>query len=417
MKGLLFEYKLWRLAIGKIVGVFSAKGYMNRFSHLRLVTLPNPHLLADDWLIIRAKYCGICGSDTKQTYLDGNIDNPMTALISWPQVLGHEVVGIVDHIGPAVKTVKVGDRVVLNPWLSCPVRELQPCKACQAGKNTLCRNFKKGLLAPGIHTGNSKDATGGFAELVPAHESMAVPIPDGVTWDQAVLADPFSVAFHSIMKVRPQPGSICAVYGLGTLGLLSILILKHVLKDVKVIAIARFPHQASLAKTFGADLIINAFPAQGVIEAVAGYLKCEIYTHKNKHPWLIEGVDFLFDTVASPQTLEVGLRITRARGIIVVTGVASPKRYEWTPLYFKEIHIIGSNAFSVEDFEGHREHAYQHYFRFLKAGRVDPTPILTHKYPFMQYKDALAATHEQRKSAAVKVLLVHENFPQERTTQ
>ena len=83
---------------------------------------------------------------------------------------------------------------------------------------------------------------------------------------------------------------------------------------------------------------------------------------KRKKPWLIEGVDYLFDSVASPETLETGMRIVKARtkdldtfkersGAIIVTGVSSPKRFEWTPWYFKEIRIIGSNAFAIEEYE------------------------------------------------------------------
>ncbi|HMF33820.1 MAG TPA: alcohol dehydrogenase catalytic domain-containing protein [Candidatus Lokiarchaeia archaeon] len=410
MKAIVMEYKMRKLAAGRILGAFYTKGFLSSLGPTRFTELPDPEIKADDWVIIRPHWCGICGSDTKQIFMDGAFDNPMTAIISWPQVLGHEVVGHIEKVGPAVQSLNVGDRVALNPWLSCAPRELPLCKSCEVGKNTLCRNFTRGILARGIHTGNSKDATGGFAELVPAHESMAVPIPDGVTWEQAVLADPFSVSFHSIMKVRPQPGSVCAVYGCGNLGLLHVHILKRVFEGVKVIAIARFPHQADMAKQFGADLVLKHKPEARIIEQIGEDLGTEVYypnPKKRKHPWMLEGVDYVFDTVASGETLETGLRIVKTRGTIVVTGVSTPKRFEWTPWYFKEVHVIGSNAFAFEDFEGHFEHAYQHYFRFIQEGRVDPSAIVTHKFPLAKYKDALVATHVQGKSRAIKVVLVH----------
>lgn len=420
MKGILFEYKLLRLAIGRIGGLFGLRGYLTKFGHIRYKDLPNPKLLADDWVVIRTKYCGICGSDHKQIFLDGNSDNPMTAIISWPQVLGHEVVGFIDKVGRGTN-LKTGDRVALNPWISCIPRGITPpCKACKEGKNTLCRNFTKGILSPGIHTGNSKDATGGFAELVPAHESMAIPIPDWVTWDQAILSDPFSVAFHSVLKVRPTSGSICAVYGCGNLGLLTIHILKKVFEEIIVIAIARFPHQAEMAKKFGADLVIDSSPIYELIEKIADYTQCDVYYIKKKKPWLIEGVDILFDTVASKETIETGIRITKARlkdyqtkreisGTIVVTGVDKPKRFEWTPWYFKDLRIIGSNAFAIEEFEGYREHAFYHYYRFIKEGRIDPSPMITHKFSLSEYKKALITAHEQKKSRAIKVAFSYDN--------
>jgi len=421
MKALLFEYQLPRLAIARIAGRFSLKGYLTSFGFLHYGEVPEPQLLGDDWVLIRTLACGICGSDHKQIFLDGNFDNPMTAVVSWPQILGHEVVGTIARVGPRVTRVKVGDRVVLNPWISCGPRGIvPPCPACSAGKNTLCRNFTKGRVAPGIHTGNSSDVTGGFAELVPAHETMAVPIPEGITWDQAVLADPFSVAFHSVLKVRPGPGAVAAVYGCGNLGLLTVHILKRLFPGVRVIAIAAFPHQAEMARRFGADLVLEAFPACRVIERVAEYLRCEAYYLKPKKPWLIEGVDFVFDTVASAETLETGLRIVKARtrdretgrdlaGVIVVTGVAKPKRFEWTPWYFKEVRVIGSNAFAVEEFEGRREHSYGHYFRFLQQGRVDPTPMLTHRFPLAKYREALVCARDQKGRRAIKVLFTYES--------
>jgi len=422
IEALVFEYNLARLAIGRLAGLFGPRGYLTPLGFLRYRVLPDPRLPADDWLLIRTRYCGICGSDHKQVFLDGNVDNPMTAVISWPQILGHEVVGRVERVGSAVTRVKAGDRVLLNPWIGCLPRGIRPpCEPCRQGKNTLCRNFTKGLIAPGIHSGNSRDATGGFATLVPAHESMAVPIPEGVSWEQAVLADPFSVAFHSVLKVQLWPGSTCAVYGCGNLGLLTIHILKNLFAGIRVLAIARFSHQAEMARAFGADLVLKARPTHSLVEQVAGFVGCPVYVFNGKRPWLIEGVDFLFDTVASLETLEIGMRIVKARvrdremnrdrsGSIVVTGVSSPGRFEWTPWYFKDLRMIGSSGFSIEAFEGRREHAFSHYFRFLREGRADPSKMITHRFSLSEYKDALVAAREQKKARAVKVLF---SYPEE----
>jgi threonine dehydrogenase-like Zn-dependent dehydrogenase len=421
MKALVFEYKLSRLALSRILGVFSSRGYLNRFGFLKLKEIPYPKQYTKNWVIIKTKYCGICGSDHKQIFLDGNRDNPMTALISWPQVLGHEAVGVVDKTDK-VGGLTVGDRIVLNPWINCVPREITPvCEACAEGKYSLCRNFKKGNITPGIHTGNSSDVTGGFAEYFPAHNSMAIKIPDGISWEQAVLSDPFSVAFHAVMKVKIQPGFICAVYGCGNLGLLTIHILKSLFTDISVIAIVRFKHQAEMAQKFGADLVLYSHPIKELIESVAYYVNCETFYLKKSKPWLIEGVDLLFDTVASSETLETGLRITKApistiqsqkkvAGKIIVMGVSTPKRFEWTPWYFKEITILGSNAFGYETFEGKFQHAYQHYFDLIKDGRIDPSCMLTHKVTLSKYKKALLIARKQDKHKSIKVLFKFNNI-------
>jgi threonine dehydrogenase-like Zn-dependent dehydrogenase len=413
MKALVFKYNLARLAVARIGGLFTLRGYLNRFGALQMREIPYPRD-SSNWLVVRTKYCGICGSDHKQVFLDGNRDNPMTALISWPQVLGHEAVGVIDKV-PKNSTYRKGDRIVLNPWLSCKTRGIdQECIYCQMGKNTLCRNFTHGNISPGIHSGNSSNATGGFAEFFPAHESMAVPIPDHISWKQALLSDPFSVAFHSILKINPDVGSVCAVYGCGNLGLLTVLILKKIFDGIKVIAIARFKHQADLAKRFGADIIIDSNNPRRVIEEVAGYTGCDLYQYKNQLPWMIEGVDYVFDTVASSETLETGMRIVKSRsksssGTIIVTGVSSPKKYEWTPWYFKEVKIIGSNAFAIEEYEGFRAHAYEHYFKFIGEKRIDPTAIITHEFPLSSYKKAFLTARNQKKYKSIKVLFSFEN--------
>src|SRR5271157_789282 len=418
MKAVVFEYKLRKLALSSILGAFTPKGYFTRLGHMKLKTIPDPHLFGDDWVIIRTEYCGICGSDFKQAFLIGNKDNPITAIISFPNVLGHEVVGIIEKAGPKVTRVKAGDRITLYPNLCCIPREIEPCEACQDGDFLLCRNLTDGKLAPGIHTGNSRDITGGFGELVPAHETMVFPFPDSITWKQAVLADPFCVALHGILKASPAPGSTCVVYGCGTLGLCTVHALKQLYQDINVIAITRYPRQVAIAKQFGADLVLGDRPSYGIVDKIGDYIHCDVhYPHRNK-PWLIEGVDYVYDTVGSAETLEIGVRIVKARvkgyasyectpGSIVITGVHSPQRFEWTPWYFKDINIIGSNAYATEDFEGTREHAYSHYLRLLEAGRIDPTPIITHTYPIAKWKDALVAAEYKKKSDAVKVVLTY----------
>ena len=102
--------------------------------------------------------------------------------------------------------------------------------------------------------------------------------------------------------------------------------------------------------------------------------------------------------------LEVAVRIVRSRGQIVVTGVETPHRFEWTPLYFKEIALVGSNAFGIEEYQGRRKHAMEWYFEFVETKAVDVTPILTHRYRLRDYRDAFMTCYDQGANQAVKVL-------------
>src|SRR5579871_3827592 len=114
-------------------------------------------------------------------------DGALNGYFTFPTVFGHEVVADVVEVGPAVSTLEVGQRVVLNPWLSCGPRGIDPpCPACAAGDLSLCWNFTHGDISKGIHTGVAADATGGYAELMPAHDSMLFAVPDSVSDEQAI---------------------------------------------------------------------------------------------------------------------------------------------------------------------------------------------------------------------------------------
>ncbi len=204
---------------------------------MRLRELPDPKLVADDWVTVKPVVTGVCGSDIKQIFLDADIDNPLRALISFPHVLGHEVAALVTDVGPSVRRVKVGERVAVSPWLPCEVRGLPPCERCKSGDLSLCDNFTRGSLAPGIHAGNCRDVPGGYSDRMIAHESMCFPIPDGVTDEQAALSDPFAVALHAVRKAPPKPGETALVYGCGPLGLLTVHAISRLYPDVRVIAV------------------------------------------------------------------------------------------------------------------------------------------------------------------------------------
>ncbi len=404
MQALVFENDVPRTVLTWLLGRVTPRAFVGPTSPMRMADIPEPALPAPDWVVLRTKLCGLCGSDYKQVFLNGSYDNPMTALISFPQVLGHEVVAVIEKVGPAVKQRRAGQRVVLNPWLSCAPRGLPLCEWCQRGELAQCRNFTRGVIEPGIHTGNSRHATGGFAPLLPAHESQCIPVPDDIPDDAAVLADPFSVSLHATLHQPPRPGDVVLVYGCGTLGLLSIAILRSLYPAVRVFAVARYAHQAELARRLGAERVFNHRPAAALIDGVAAALEVDVQRPWRGLPMLNGGVDVIYDSVGAPETLEVGVRITRPRGRIVVTGVEVPKRFEWTPLYFKEIAIIGSNAFAVEEFDGRRQHAMEWYFEFIHTKRIDVTGIITHRFALSQYKDAFLACYDQGKSGAVKVL-------------
>ena len=410
MQALVFHYSLPRFAFAKLFGLLTPKAYFGPVGPTRLERIPEPALLGDDWAVVRTVRCGICGSDVKQAFLNANFDNPLTALITFPQVLGHEAVGVIEQVGPAVKARRVGERVVVNPWLSCGPRGIEPpCDACQRGQYSLCARFTDGALPAGMHAGNCRAVTGGYAPWLPAHESQLFPIPEGVSFDQAVLADPFSVCLHAILQAPPAEGAMALVYGAGVLGLLSVAILRRLYPSAQVAVVARYPHQAELASELGAHLVINSRSPAEVVEAVAALTGARVYRPGRNLPWLLRGVDVIYDTVGTAQSLEVGVRVATSRAPIVITGVGVPARFEWTPLYFKEIRLLGSNASGIEELGGTRQHAMEHYLQLVAQGSFDLSSLITHRFRLEQYKEAFVTLHTKARHRVVKAVFDFES--------
>jgi threonine dehydrogenase-like Zn-dependent dehydrogenase len=396
VKALVFRHNLAREAVSAIGGRVDRRAFVSRLAPVRMEDIDELPLPAADWVRVETTFSGLCGSDVKQILLNGSRDNPLTALVSFPHVLGHEVVG---------RRVDTGERVVLNPWLSCRPRGINPpCEACRAGRYRWCRNFRSGDLPVSIHIGNCAAAAGAHAERFAAHVSQLFAIPDGVCDEAAVLADPVSVSLRSILLAPPSSSAQpLLVYGSGTLAFAAIALLRHLYPACEVWAATRSGARAALATRLGAHAVLSTTPDE-LVAQVARRVGGTPLTPWSKRDWLQDGPAIVYDTIGSHQTVETSLRLLATGGTLVVSGVEPPRRFEWTPLYFKELHVIGSNGFGVEEVGGVAKHAMEHYFDFISGG-LDLTPVITHRFPLARWDEAVLALKDSRRTGAVKVLL------------
>ncbi len=391
----MFRHNLGREAASAIGGRVDQRAFVSRLAPVRVEDIEEQPLPAADWVRVETTFSGLCGSDVKQILLNGARDNPLTALVSFPHVLGHEVVG---------RRADTGERVVLNPWLSCVPRGIDPpCEACRAGRYPWCRNFRSGTLPVSIHLGNCAAAGGAHAERFAAHVSQLFQIPAGVSDEAAVLADPVSVSLRSILLAPPAAGQPVLVYGSGTLAFAAIALLRHLYPAAEVWAATRPGLRAALAARLGAHAVLSSAPEELVAEVArrAGTTPLRPWS---KRDWLQDGPAVVYDTIGSTETVETSLRLLATGGTLVVSGVEPPKRFEWTPLYFKELRVIGSNGFGIEDVGGTAKHAMEHYFDFVAAG-FDLTPVITHRFPLERWDEAVLTLKNSRRTGAVKVLL------------
>ncbi len=401
MRALVFRNDLLRQVAAGVIGKFDSSAYVSRLAPIGLEKLPDPRVRGPEWAVLENRLCGICGSDSKQVFLDGSTDNPLTAVISFPQVLGHEMVGRISEAGEAVE-IPPGTRVALYCNLGCAARGLEPpCRWCAGGDPSLCERFTEGALSAGIHTGNCADLPGGFADLVPAHRSQLFPIPDDVPDERAVFADPFSVALHAVLRHPPATDRPALVYGAGTIGLCLVAALRRAHPGLEVWVVAREAQQADAARRLGAARTLPSEP-RALIEEVARSTGARLLRPWKGEPWVQSGVLTVYDAIASGETIEASLRLIEQRGRIVSVGVATPERFEWSLLYFKEIALVGSNAFGWVDWRGERRHCYEVYWQLCREG-LDLSPLLTDRYPLDQWRGAFLRTRSHHLHPTIKV--------------
>jgi threonine dehydrogenase-like Zn-dependent dehydrogenase len=195
------------------------------------------------------------------------------------------------------------------------------------------------------------------------------------------------------------------VWGAGALGTSAVAILRALYPSVDVACVARTKAQQSLATKLGADVVIpSEQPDEAIVEALAqwsgGVLRKPWAGLPIAHPGF---VDRVYDTIGAPKTLEMAFRVMAPRGVISVTGVHAAGRFEWSPWYFKEVAVVGSNAFGMEVVDGVRKHALEHYLDFVRSGRIDISPMLTHTFRLDEWRDAFTTIATQDRTGAIKV--------------
>jgi threonine dehydrogenase-like Zn-dependent dehydrogenase len=237
---------------------------------------------------------------------------------------------------------------------------------------------------------------------MPAHDSMLFKVPDDVPDELAVFADPFAVMLHAVTRHAPPKHGRVMVYGAGALGTCATAILRALYPDVDVLVVARFDAQAELARKLGAT-VIGHTPPLAVIEQATAWSGGVLQDSDGLPMAYPGGIDVVYDTIGKQETFEVGTRVLAARGTLVKAGVHGPTFWEDTPLYFKEISMVGSNAFGVEEIDGTRRHGIEHYLELVRDGRVDLTGMLTHTFRLDDWRDAFTALATQDASNAIKV--------------
>jgi len=396
-----------RYMLCKLLSPLYRPVYWSWLSNLGLREVPEPELLGPEWVKVRPILSGICASDLAGVTLRHHYDSFMSAFASFPIGLGHEVVGRVVEVGEKVKELSVGDRVNLNPYLHCRTRGISSvCRSCQEGHYPICENFPEGELPPGVGTGSNNFTRGTWSDYFLAHRLQLTRVPEGLDDVQAVLADPVTCSLRAVMRKLPTDEDRVIVYGCGTLGLAVIACLRALGSKAAVLALARYGFQGELARHFGAEEVAVGLRTRDLFDRVAEFTGGTVYTgFIPTGRMLTGGADVVYDCVGNTVSIGNSLKFTRPHGTMVLLGIGYPKRVDWTPVWFQELTILGSVGQGREDWQGERVDTTELYHRLVLEGRLDPSPLLTHRFPLDEYRKAIATALDKRGTQCVKVAL------------
>jgi L-iditol 2-dehydrogenase len=297
---------------------------------------------------VRIEAVGVCGSDL-HAYSEGGVGSTPNV---YPMVLGHEPAGKIVKMGAGVSGLGAGDRGALEPALYC-----YHCEFCLSGHHNVCANIR--FLSNPCHPGF-------YRELINLPAINFLPIPVGMSFDEASLAEPLAIALHSLRLASIHAGETVAVIGAGPIGLLTIAALRAA-KAARIWAVEPLVHRRELARGIGADLAIPPDEAAEEILSVTGQ----------------RGVDCAIDCAAGQQTTGQAIQITRNAGRVVLTGIHSTPfvRMDGSAMRRKELTI-----FNVRRSNHETEEALQ----LLDEEPEWFSPLITHTRKIEQIDEAFA---------------------------
>lgn len=315
---------------------------------IELIDIAEPELKTSTEVKVKIKRVGICGSDM-------HIYHGTNPLATYPRIVGHEVAGEIIEIGSDVKNVSVGDRVVIEPIKYCG-----DCYACNEGRPNVCKE----VSVFGVHE------DGGMREIVILPESKVHKVNDDLDWDEAVMAEPYTIGAQATFRGNVRAGQTVFIQGAGPIG---ITVLKMAKLRGATVIISDFTNERlAFAKENGADYTIN--PSEDDVIS-----KINEITNQ-------EGANVVIDAVGLPQTFELSIEVASAAGNVVLLGFnATPSAIAQMLITKKELTITGSRL---------QTHQFGKVVELMNEGKLKHNGLITHKFPLSEVKEAFKFVEE-----------------------
>ena len=309
---------------------------------LKIVDLPMPELSETNDVLVKIRSTGICGSDV-------GIYHGTNATATYPRIIGHEVVGIVEEVMPGVTRVKPGNRVIIDEVTSCG-----HCWPCLHGRGNVCDN----LRVRGVHI------DGGYREYVTVPAADCYLVPEGLSDADAVMIEPMTIAVQSCSRARLQPDDTLLLLGCGALGSSILKVARH--SGARIIVADVVDEKLQEALQNGADAAVNT-RREDLTEAVRALT--------DGH-----GSTVSIDAAGLPDSLMSLLQATGNAGRIVTMGFSNnPSPVTQFLITAKEMDIMGSRL--------HYRH-FQDAIDMINAGKLSLEGSVSHTFPFLKAQEA-----------------------------
>jgi threonine dehydrogenase-like Zn-dependent dehydrogenase len=389
MLAVQFVVSVPRYIFTLIAGRICQPAFWGSLSLVHYRELPEPQLPGPDWAKVKVRYGGICASDVGLIRLT---ESPaLSPFGSERFTVGHENMGTLVEVGEQVEGFAVGDRVVADPTLPCAARGINPpCKACHEGQFSRCENIAEGSLSPGVQIGACADTGGSWSPYFVAHRSQLFLVPEGISDENALLVEPFCSALHPVIRNLPHDEDTALIIGAGTIGICVLAALRALDSRARVIVLAKYPFQGELARRYGADEVVYWDKGGKYYTAIAELVGGKLFQPILGKPVMIGGADVTYDCIGSETSIRDALWLTRAGGTIVQIGLGSTGKIDWTPLWFRELTVVGTLASGIEEYQGQWIRCHQLALDFMAQGKVDLASLLTHTFRLGDYRRALA---------------------------
>ena len=324
---------------------------------LEIKEMPTPEAGKGE-VLLRVRAAGICGSDM-------HIYHGTNPLAKYPRIIGHEFAGEIAALGEGVEGFSVGDRVTVDPVTSCG-----ECYACSIGRRNVCER----LEVFGVHR------DGGFAEYVALPASNLHKVPASWSFEKAALVEPFTIAANVLSRTECAGSDKLLIMGAGPIGQVILQAARRLGTACAVSDIVGV--RLEKARRLGAELTVN--PKEASLEEAIG-------------AWTGgKGVPLIIDAVGSPDLFPSLLRMASPAGRIGLLGFSKePSPFVQLEAVRKELSIFGSRL---------NRNKFPEVISWFEEGLVEPELLVSHRFPFVQAKEAMEFIQEHP-SEVCKVIL------------